>query len=463
MEIIEKKPKMNIAVVVAFSHKSFGIGKNGAIPWNIPEDMKHFKNTTVGTYLENATSTVVMGRKTFDSIKNEPLKNRNNIVLSSTLKQKDYDDLWIVNNFDELETELAERHGNTYIIGGVDLYKYFIGKARRIIATIIEKEWDCDTHLPTKNLHKYKMTSISYKLWSEEESCFFRFVEYELMDPEQIHGEIGYLNLMKDILQNGDEREDRTGTGTYSVFARQLKFNLKDGQIPILTTKQLGWQTVLKELLWFISGSTDSNVLMKQGVKIWEGNTSREFLDSRGLYDYAEGEIGPLYGASFRKYGGYIDQLENVVKSIKTDPYSRRHVMTMYDPRVVDQCVLMPCHGIAIQFHVEGGLSCHVYCRSSDTFLGLGFNIASYAMLTAIVAKKTGYEPHTLTISTGDTHIYKNHVEQSKTQLNRHPLPFPTLILSDRIIDVPFERLVLADFEVAGYIHHERIVAPMAI
>lgn len=281
---------------------------------------------------------------------------------------------------------------------------------------------------------------------------------------------------MRDILLNGDDRPDRTGTGTRAVFGRHMTFDLSRGTVPFLTTKRLAWKSVLRELLWMLRGETDSKILEAQGVNIWRGNTSREFLDARGLEDYPEGETGPLYGAAFRRFrDGAVDQFETVIEGLKNDPYSRRHLMTTFDPSVVDRCVLMPCHGIAIQFYITPDprepaterqkqmLSCAVYCRSSDVFLGLPFNIASYAMLTHIVAARIGASPHNLVVSTGDTHVYLNHMEQVARQLERYPMPSPVFRVlcgpDVRVEDMDVDR----DFEVVAYLHHPAIEAPMAV
>eukprot|EP00955_Chlamydomonas_euryale_P066937 359696-Chlamydomonas_euryale.AAC.1 len=226
-------------------------------------------------------------------------------------------------------------------------------------------------------------------------------------------------------------------------------------------------KTIIKELLWMLRGESDSKILEAQGVNIWKGNTSRKFLDKRGLTDYPEGETGPLYGASLRKYrDGKVDQLENTLKGIAQDPYSRRHIMTTYDPSVLDKCVLMPCHGICTQFYCHEknrGLSCHVYCRSSDVFLGLPFNIASYALLVFIMAKKTDRTPVELIVSTGDTHLYTNHESQAKQQLERNPIVPPVLEVCESVKTKSWEEITDADLFVAGYFPRPAISAPMAV
>jgi thymidylate synthase len=283
-----------------------------------------------------------------------------------------------------------------------------------------------------------------------------------------------YHALLASLLEKEDHlRPDRTGTGTLSIFGGMLKFDLRNGIVPFVTTKTLFYKSVILELLSFLRGETDSK---KIGSKIWDANTTREFLDSRGLIHYDVGDMGPMYGHSFRNFGAQyegcgqktvqigFDQIEHLIDGIRKDPYSRRHVITTFDPSVVDQCVLMPCHGIAIQFYVEGTeLSCSVYCRSSDAFLGLPFNIASYAVLTYIVATKCDLVPGDLIVYLGDAHIYRNHVDAVKEQLSRTILPYPTLTVNPGLKDKAWEDITLDDFKVTGYVSHPTIKAPMAV
>ena len=450
--------------VVAFTHKTFGIGKQGSIPWNIPEDLKHFRKLTKG-------SIVIMGGNTFKSIGSRPLSERYNIVITKNSSGPMYHNLSYLNDTSKLNYDI-DKTTTQYIIGGESLYAWGMGKVESIFATIIEKEFDCDTFFPMTD--EYEIENFSERFYSDTEQCYYRYVTY--IKSNSPSREKPYLDLLKDIMETGVERPDRTGVGTKAVFARQMRFSLDNGLVPVLTTKQLAWKTVLKELLWFLRGDCNSKNLEKEGVKIWKGNTSREFLDSRGLKNYKEGDMGPLYSHSLRHYGakyygceadytgkGY-DQISELIKGLKEDPYSRRHVITTFNPAVVDECVLMPCHGIAIQFYVEDDikLSCHVYCRSSDVFLGLSFNIASYAFLTHIIAQRVGMYAKELVISTGDTHIYKNHYEQVLEQMSRHCLPSPVFKIHSEP-EKPFEYLTVNDFELVAYLHHPPIVAPMAL
>lgn len=261
-----------------------------------------------------------------------------------------------------------------------------------------------------------------------------------------------YLNLLQDILDNGVAKDDRTGTGTISVFGRQLRFDLSEG-FPLITTKRLHIKSIVHELLWFISGSTNIRYLQDNGVTIWD-----EWADE-------EGNLGRVYGAQWRTWlapnGETIDQISKVIDQIKQSPDSRRHLVSAWNPAEVDQMALPPCH-YAFQFYVANGkLSCMFQMRSVDTFLGLPFNIASYALLTHMVAQQCGLEVGELIWTGGDVHIYSNHLEQVKLQLTREPYALPQLQIKrqpESIFDYTFE-----DFEFIDYQHHPGIKAPIAV
>ncbi len=269
--------------------------------------------------------------------------------------------------------------------------------------------------------------------------------------PTAIHPERQYLDLLADILANGVRRDDRTGTGTLGVFGRQIRFDLAEG-FPLLTTKKLHFKSIVLELLWFLRGDTNVRWLQERGVSIWD-----EWAD-------ADGELGPVYGKQWRSWaapdGRSIDQMANVVRSIRENPSSRRHIVTAWNPADVDDMALPPCHCLFQFFVAEGRLSCQLYQRSADTFLGVPFNIASYALLTLMVAKVTGLEAGEFVHSFGDAHLYLNHVDQAELQLTREPLPFPTLNLADKSDLFGFD---YEDFSLEGYTAHKSIKAPIAV
>ena len=291
--------------------------------------------------------------------------------------------------------------------------------------------------------------------------------------------ETPYMNLVRTILSSGESREDRTGTGTLSVFAHQLRFDISE-TVPLLTTKFVPWKSCIQELLWFLKGRTDSRELESVGVNIWKGNTRREFLDQRGLTHLPEGDIGAGYGFQWRHFGGAYetcesdyagigyDQIAEVIRQLKEEPTSRRILFSAWNPAALDSMALPPCH-VLCQFYVstkaigKPRLSCHLYQRSQDVFLGAPFNIFSYTVLTYLLAKMCGMVPHELIISTGDTHIYKDHLEQMKEQMRRMPLVSPILRVADRVAESSIDDITLDDFNVEGYFYHPRIYGKMSV
>jgi thymidylate synthase len=277
--------------------------------------------------------------------------------------------------------------------------------------------------------------------------------------------EQNYLDLMSDIITNGHESGDRTGIGTFSKFGVQLRFSLENNTIPVMTTKRIFVRAIIEELLFFLRGETNSKILESKGVNIWKGNTSREFLDKKGLSNYPEGEMGPMYGYMWRNFNG-IDQIGNAINLIKNDPNSRRIVVTAYDPSKAHLTVLDPCHPF-FQFNVDGDeLLCQFVMRSNDLFLGGPFNILSYALLTHIIAKTCGLKAKELIYVCGNAHVYKNHVDPVTRQLERREktFEFPKLNIKKELTTISdIEKLVFEDFEVIGYQSHPSIKAEMAV
>ena len=289
-----------------------------------------------------------------------------------------------------------------------------------------------------------------------------------------------YIDLLKDILENGEARGDRTGIGTVSVFGRQLRFDLSKG-FPAVTTKKLAWNACKSELIWFIEGSSDERRLAEilYGTRdaskntIWTGNAQAPYWKSHAKF---EGDLGRVYGCQWRTWNThklkwtssseseplYIDQLANLIDGLKKDPNGRRHIISAWNVGELEQMALPPCH-VMSQFYVStsGKLSCHMYQRSVDVFLGLPFNIASYALLTHMIAQVCDLTVGELVISTGDTHVYANHVDQVKAQLTREPYPLPTLWLNPEIKDI--DKFTMNDIKLIGYESHSSIKAEMAV
>ena len=261
-----------------------------------------------------------------------------------------------------------------------------------------------------------------------------------------------YLELMRHVAERGHRKADRTGTGTLSVFGWQMRFDLAEG-FPLLTTKKLHTRSIIHELLWFLRGDTNIQYLKDNGVSIWD-----EWADENG-------ELGPVYGKQWRRWeapdGRSIDQISQLVEALKQNPDSRRHIVSAWNPSEVDRMALPPCHAL-FQFYVAGGrLSCQLYQRSADIFLGVPFNIASYALLTMMVAQVCGYEPGDFVWTGGDCHLYLNHLEQAELQLSREPRPLPTMRINPEVKDL--FAFTIDDFVLEGYDPHPHIKAPVAV
>jgi thymidylate synthase len=266
------------------------------------------------------------------------------------------------------------------------------------------------------------------------------------------HPERQYLDLLADILERGVERGDRTGVGTLGVFGRQMRFDLAQG-FPLLTTKKLHRKSIILELLWFLRGDTNVRWLQERGVSIWDEWADRD-----------TGELGPIYGKQWRSWsapdGRVIDQIAAVAQGLKTNPNSRRHIVSAWNPADVDDMALPPCHCLFQFFVADGKLSCQLYQRSADVFLGVPFNIASYALLTLMMAQVTGLEPGEFVHTLGDAHLYLNHLDQARLQLSREPLPLPVMRIAPKTDLFAFD---YEDFQLEGYRAHPSIPAPIAV
>jgi len=437
------------SIIVAIDEKN-GIGKDGKIPWKNSEDMKFFKYMTIG----DGNNALIMGRKTYESLPNK-LDRRKVVVLSRT---SGYSDLLLA-----LKDLGKENHDHIYICGGERLYNEVIDKylylCDDIHVTKIKGDYDCDTFFPFDKIkHFDNICSLSDNR--------FRYI------PNLKHDEEQYLNLLRNIKDSREERPDRTGVGTRSIFGARMEFNISE-TVPILTTKKVFYNMVIKELLFFISGKTDSNILSDDGIKIWEGNTSKSFLEKRGL-EYREGDMGAIYGFQFRHWnaeykgcdadytGKGVDQLKNLIDGIKKDPYSRRHLLSTWNVSQLNEMVLAPCH-VLCQFYVskDGYLDCQLYQRSGDMFLGVPFNIACYSIFTRMIAHITELKARKFIHIIGDAHIYNNHIEQVEKQLKRTPMPFPKLYLKQDVKEI--DDFTFQDFLLDEYNCWPGIKAEMAV
>ncbi|KAK2581916.1 hypothetical protein KPH14_002371 [Odynerus spinipes] len=289
----------------------------------------------------------------------------------------------------------------------------------------------------------------------------------------ECHDEYQYLHLIEKIIATGEKKNDRTGVGTYSIFGTQMRFKLQNGVFPLLTTKRVFWRGVVEELLWFIKGSTNAKELSDKKVHIWDANGSRTFLDSCGFLDREEGDLGPVYGFQWRHYGAEyknmhtnydgqgIDQLKEVIYKIRHSPDDRRIILTAWNPVDIPKMALPPCHCLAQFFVSNGKLSCQLYQRSADMGLGVPFNIASYSLLTYMLAHITNLEPGEFVHTMGDCHVYVNHLSALEEQIKRTPRPFPTLKIVGDVKDI--DDFTAENFELVNYDPHPKINMPMAL
>lgn len=432
---------INVKAIIATS-PNCAFSMNDQLPWKNTEELAYFKQITIN-------STVVMGRKTWESLLVKPLPNRKNIIVSSQPTQE-------YTQIDDLYDLLLSIEGDVWIIGGKSLIDYVIQKGwcKTLYISRLRKSYKADVFF--HNTYNYILVN-SKRFNSFDALMYEHSPEYDVFYNENV-----YINLVKKILKYGRKKMDRTRVGTLSLIGEKLEFDLRS--FPLLTTKRVAWKSVQEELQMFIQGKTNTKELEEKNVNIWKAHTSASFLQSRGL-DYDEGEMGPMYGYQWRNFNGKgIDQLKYVVNTLKDDPESRRILMTTFNPEQVELGVLWPCHGLITQFFCRENeekqqlLTLVMYQRSCDVFLGLPFNIASYACLAHIIAKQVNMIPDKLIIMIGDAHIYNNHIEQLKTQIERPPLVPPQIectVNKDDIEDY--------DITLNGYFYHPSIKGDIAV
>jgi len=475
---------INYNIIVCYCNKN-GIGRDNTIPWRISDDLKHFKmiTTTNSIQSEHKSNTVIMGRKTWESLPSEcrPLSDRYNIVLSSKTKFKDSDKVHYINsNIDATIEYINEMHklklisNNVFIIGGEEIYKQFmenhIDLINKIYVTELYSTITCDKFFSKIDMDKFRIDKISE--FKKDKSINYRYLTYHkrLDSIKYINiEEQQYIDLIKNILQNGLSRDDRTGEGTLSIFAPYtMKFNLKD-TFPLCTLKKGFFRAVFEELMLYIRGQTDNNILKEKNIHIWDGNTTREFLDKRGLTHLPEGDMGETYGFNMRHYGGeYVncktkyekkngfDQLEYVIHEIKHNPYSRRILINLWNPKTAENASLPSCLH-QYQFYVDTKnktLNLQIYLRSSDVFLANNWNTCTGALFVHLLCnlKDINLTPGTLSVICGDAHIYKNHIELSKQMITRESYPYGKLIIKKKVDKI--EEFTYEDINIIGYKSH---------
>jgi dihydrofolate reductase/thymidylate synthase len=509
-----------------------GIGRMNQLPWKFSEDMKYFKHLTTNPVKKPV---VIMGRKTLQSFNKivgkyqnynnnivndnyNSLVNRINIVISGDTRLSRNNDIYYVKSFDEALSRAYSFNTDVWVIGGSSIYNMAFRHQdlNKIFLTRIDYDFDCDTfvHIPKNIVNSSNIIRCEDKNNGRYHNLYFEELQPIYTAEQQ------YLKLLNKVINTGKMRETRNGK-TLSIFSEELKFDVSQS-FPLLTTKKMFLRGIIEELLFFIRGETDTIKLSEKSVRIWEGNTSQEFLDKLSQKDnnfklYKVGEMGPMYGYQwrffnkiynklncqiFQKYmfeqrhsdfndweqviqngdkwwdefirdcendhincpecSEYIDQFANLIELIKKDKHSRRLLMTDFNPLQADEGVLFPCHSLLLQFYCQNGrLSVKMYQRSADLFLGLPFNIASTTLLLYIVAKLVDMEPGYVSITLGDCHIYADHIEQVKRQLSRTPYEEPIMTITDFKTIEEVENAKVDDFVLSDYECHKGIKAQM--
>ena len=475
---------MNFNIILACDMNN-GIGKSHDLPWKLRKDMKYFNTTTTYSHIDTKQNVVIMGRKTYESIpkKYRPLPNRINIILSQTLKDE-YEGNKV---FASLESALDDcwktRKGinKIFVIGGAVLYNYayknLSDRCNRVHLTRIYNSYDCDTMVDDIP-ECFKLEESSDII--NEKGVYYRFETYinDRINEEQV-----YLNALKQIIDHGGNKIDRTLTGIKYVYGMHFRFNLRE-YYPLLTTKRVYFKGLVKELEMFVKGITDVEFLRKNKVHIWDDNTTREFLDGKGLTHYEEYTMGPTYSFNFRHYGAdYIDkhtdytnqgtdQLQNVIDSIKAGSTSRRLMIDLWNPSpskhdgfdtVLDEMALPPClFNYIFDLDVEKDeVNLQITMRSGDMFLGVPFNMANAGLLLLLVCNVTNKNPGDLVLNIANAHVYSNHVDQCLTQIKREIRNFPKLKINKKYNDI--REFQYEDLELIDYNPHPTIKAKMAV
>lgn len=470
---------MTIITIVARRSSDNAIGSNGKIPWYVPEDLSFFSKSTKKSSNTEYKNVCIMGRITYKTLGRLTLPNRIIYVVTRNVNfevEEGYEDSVKIFNcpLEALNAAKNSQCEKIFICGGDTIYRQLVRYSDFIYLSEIHYDNQAvgDAFFSQELLSNFEIIDSYPIMYSKNNKIPYTHDIYRMIRQEN-----RYTDIAKLIINEGEIKDDRTGIGTISVFGTSIEFDVSGDSFPLLTTKRVYWKGVVSELLWFIKGDTNANRLSNDGVKIWDGNTSREFLDKRGLTDYEIGDIGPGYGFQWRHWGADYkgmnfdyrglgrDQLVNAIDQIINNPSSRRIIVSAWNVEDIDSMALPPCH-LLYQFNVRGKendiLDIQVYQRSADWFLGVPFNIASYSLLLMIICKLTNKKPGKMRLVFGDTHIYSNHLEQIKLQIKRCPRKFPSLHIKDKGQTKP-EDFEIEDFVLKDYNPHPAIKADMAV
>ena len=482
--------------LIACVDKNYGIAKNNDIPWKLNKDLIYFKKTTISE--NDKSNIVIMGNNTYNSIPNKfkPLKNRINIILSRSNNKTDLSELSdystgklinkpiyfndIIDLLLYLDT-IKKDVNNVYIIGGSEIYNLFLDYkliSNIYITHINNANFNCDKFL---DMEKYKKQFILTSSIDDNDidkntntRYFLSFNTYSYKNKE----ENKFIKTVNKILNKGIYNLDRSQVGTLSIFGKSFTYDIRNYRIPLFTHRKMFLRGIIEELIFFVSGKTDTKLLESKNVNIWKGHTSREFLDSRGLTNYKEGDMGAGYGFQLKHFGADyksadydytnqgVNQLKYVINEIKNNPTSRRIIFSYWNPHDFDKIALVPCH-ILYQFNINietNELSCSFYQRSSDWVLAADFNICSATVLVFMICHLTGYKPGKIIHNVGNIHIYMNQIDEVKKMINNELYNFPLLIINDsekkikKIEDFQYE-----NFKLLFYRSNKKYSIPMSV
>jgi dihydrofolate reductase/thymidylate synthase len=485
--------------MIMASTLDMGIGLRNDLPWpRLVRDFNLLKSvTTEGNHgAGQRPNAVIYGFKTFESLRCRPLSHRRNIVITrkgtSETNKHTHPDVVFASSL-EMAVDIAREDAQVqriHVLGGSNIYNELLSDPQRygldtVYWTRIFEPFETDVKVG-KEAFDHFIKEAPHKIVSET-VVEHGDVNYDLLVASKlpitgrlptnlrVSDEYQYLQLLEEIIRNGEERPDRTNTGIRGTFGRLMRFNLEHA-FPLLTTKSVFFRGVLEELLWFLRGETNSKALSEKGVKIWDGNGSREFLDSRGLHGNCEGDLGPVYGFQWRHFGAKYeglgtdysgkgkDQIHALIENLKKDKYSRRHLLSAWNPADLDQMALPPCH-VMSQFYItqDDRLNCALFQRSADIGLGIPFNIASYALLTSMIAHHLGLKRGEFVHFIGDAHVYLNHVSALETQAQRLPNAFPVLKISPQAHREHLWDYQTEDFVLKNYVPQAKLKMKMAV
>jgi len=475
----------NMSIIVSCDVNGGISTKDNIIPWQISDDLKFFKSVTSEIKQNGQFNALIVGRVTAETLPKNLFKNDRRLYVITHRKNFYLDADYKICDSLDAAILLAQNDGanNIFCIGGAKIYEMAMRNAMftTIYLTYINHDYYCDGARINLDYIFENFSKHSTKVIIKESKYFG--IDYSITKITRNVGENKYLDLIRTVLKKGDLRMTRPGINAVSCFGRYIKINLRSrcdlNLLPMLTTKFVSLRIILAELFWFLSGESSIDKLRNNNVHIWDGNTSREYLDSVGLYEYVEGETGPIYGWQWRHYGAPytpvayrnanwvapkgVDQITELIKSLRNDPTGRRHILCAWNPEQNDEMVLPPCHMMAQWYIKNNYLKCMMTMRSADIGLGLPYNMVSYSLLTHMIARVLKLKGGSLLINIGDAHIYENHIDALKMQVERQARDFPILTFSEKSANYEnIDEFDYDDFILSEYYPEKKIKMQMA-